>query len=112
MIIFIATCLVCHYYKSHRQPRIIISIDVHPSRVALALFYRPPSSYVSVFDTLITTLYSSIDVTLFSNFVLLGNFNVNVMNPHHPLFCNIQMLASSLCITQVVSEPTRISQYS
>ena len=91
---------------------IVISIDFCSSRVALALFYRPPSSSVSIFDTLLYTLYSYVDVSLFSNFVLLGDFNVNVFDPQHPLFHNIQTLASSLCLTQIVSEPTRVTQSS
>ena len=91
---------------------IVISIDLHPSRVALALFYRPPNSPVTIFDTVLSTLYSYVDVSLFSNFVLLGDFNVNVLNPQHPLFYNVQTLGSSLCLSQIVSEPTRVTQSS
>ena len=50
---------------------IVISIDIHPSRVALSLYYRPPNSPVSVFESLISTLYSTVDNSLFSNFILL-----------------------------------------
>ena len=77
--------------------------------VDLALFYHPPNSSVSIFDTLLSTLCSHINLSLFSNFVLLGYFNVNVLNPQHPLFCKVQTLASSLCLSQVVSEPTRVT---
>ena len=80
--------------------------------LALALFYHPPNSPVSIFDTLLCTLCSYVDVSLFSNFILLGDFNVNVLDPLNPLFNNLQTLASSLCLSQIVSEPTRITQTS
>ena len=90
---------------------IVISIVLHTFRVALALFYRPPNSPVSVFDSLLSTLYSNIDVSLFSKFVLLGDFNVNVQKTQHPLYHNVQsLLASSLCLSQIVLEPTRVTQ--
>ena len=63
---------------------IVLSIDTSPSRVALAVFYRPPNSPTSTFDTLLCALCFYIDVSLFSNFVLLGDFNVNVFNPLSP----------------------------
>ena len=53
---------------------IILSISVTPPpspKLCLGLFYRPPSS-----PCLTNTLYAFVDVSLFSNFVLLGDFNV------------------------------------
>ena len=50
-----------------------------------------------------------VDVSLLSNLVLLGDFNVNILNPDHPLFSSALSLSFSLCLTQVVSEPTHFS---
>ena len=54
----------------------------------------------SILDTLITVLCSHINVTLIllSNFILIGDFNVNLLNAHHPLLPKLQALSSSLCI--------------
>ena len=41
---------------------------------------------------------------------LFGDFNVNYFNTLHPMFCKLQCLVSSLCLTQVVTEPTHYSQ--
>ena len=59
--------IVCHnillvFSGSVDLELIVISIVLHTSRVALALFYCPPNSSVSVFDSLLSTLYSNIDV--------------------------------------------------
>ena len=51
-------------------------------------------------------------MSLLSNFILVGDFNVNLCNPHCPLLLKLQSFASSLYLTQVVSEPTRCSSSS
>ena len=92
---------------------IILSIPVAqpPSslKFCLSLFYRPPSSPSSVLDDLIDTLCAYVDVSLFSNFVLLGDFNVNMYDINHPLLDKLNALISIFSLSQVVSEPTRIS---
>ena len=54
----------------------------------IALFYRPPSSSVSYLDNLFTVL-CNINVSLFSNSVLLGDF-IFVHNPYY--FLNLCLL--------------------
>ena len=87
---------------------IVLSVNNSQCKVAISLFYRPPSSPYSVLDKLLISLCSHVAVTLFSNFILLGDFNVNVLNSLHPLFSKLQSVASSLCLTQVVTEPTHV----
>ena len=88
---------------------IIISVNFPLSKIVTGLFYRPPNAPSPVFDNLLTSLCTHVDVSLFSNFILLGDFNVNFLNPQHPLFCKLRLITSSLCHTQVFSEPTHIS---
>ena len=57
-------------------------------KVHVGLFYRPPSSTVDIFDSLHTCLHNA-NICSFSNFVLLGDFNVNFNNPLHPLFSHL-----------------------
>ena len=72
------------------------------------VFYRPPSSTHDIFDTLCSSLFC-IPPAYFSNFVLLGDFNVNLLNSNHPLYDKIDMLCNSFSFTQVVDSPTHIS---
>ena len=46
---------------------------------------------------------------MFDNFVLIGDFNVNLLVPSNPLSQKLLSVTSSFSLTQVVSEPTRIS---
>ena len=87
---------------------IVLNVKCLFFKVALGLFYRPPSSSNSIFDTLRTVLCSHINMALLSNFILLGDFNVDVLNASHPLLPKLRALSSSLCLKQVVSEPTHI----
>ena len=70
-------------------------IDLHP---LLPLFLN------SLFETLIT-----VDQSYFSNFVLLGDFNINYFCITHPLYHHLCNLENSFSLTQVVDSPTRFS---
>ena len=74
----------------------------------IGLFYRPPSSPYDIFDRLHSCLLD-FNVSTFSNFVLVGDFNVNVSNPSHPLLPKLNRMLDCLSLTQVVSEPTHTS---
>ena len=89
---------------------IVLAVNNSNFKAALGLFYRPPSSSSSIFDiyTLLTVLCLHVNVALLSNFMLIGDFNVNLLNISHPLLPKLQALASSLCLSQVVSEPTHV----
>ena len=64
-----------------------LSILINNFKVNVCLFYRPPSSYSSIFDTLFSYL-ECINVCTLNNFIL-GDFNVNFDNPYHPMFSNL-----------------------
>jgi endonuclease/exonuclease/phosphatase family metal-dependent hydrolase len=53
-----------------------------------------------------------VNVSLLSNFILVGDFNVNLCNSHCPLLLKLQSFISNLYLTQVVSEPTHFSSSS
>ena len=72
--------------------------------LCLGTFYRPPSSSVFIFDTLFDVL-RSLGMSLFSNFVLLGDFNVDVLSNSY--LCNhLNNILYSFHLTQVMTEPT------
>ena len=75
------------------------------------MFYRPPNSSPFVIDSLFTIL-CNLNVSLFSNFYLIGDFNIDYFCTSHPLYCNLTSVVSSFNLTQVVSEPTHITNSS
>ena len=64
-------------------------------KFCIAAFYRPPNSPSSIFDTL-SSFITSLSIPQFSNFILLGDFNVNLSNPSHPLYPKFCTLADVL----------------
>ena len=81
-------------------------------KACISLFYRPPNSPVSILDTLCTYL-ESLTVPQFSNFILLGDFNINFCtHSGHPLFSKLESLQGgsrlvlSIHIDQVLFLPT------
>ena len=71
-------------------------------------FYRPPSSSSLLLDSL--SLYiESLLTPHYSNFILLGDFNVNFCSHSaHPLFSKLVELSSSFGLHQLVNEATHI----
>ena len=82
-----------------------LTVEFCNSKFCISTFYRPPSSDVSYFDELCDT----IDIVTFSNYILLGDFNINFCNPSHPLYPRLSNLCNSFMLTQVVTEPTHTS---
>lgn len=78
------------------------------SKFCICLFYRPPSSPVSIFDNLCTTL-QMVNPAQFSTFLLLGDFNVNFCNPQHYLFPHVNDVLYSFSLVQVVPSFTHVS---
>ena len=88
----------------------VISVRNHVSsqKLHLALFYRPPNSPYSIFDELQVCL-ENLSVDTLQQFVLLGDFNVDMLKPSHPLFSHLQTIADYFALTQAVSSPTHSS---
>ena len=73
-------------------------------KLCLSVFYRPPLSPSSIFDTMCDTLFS----INHSNFVILGDFNVNFEVSHH-FYRHLSDLMTSFSLSQVVDSPTHFS---
>ena len=78
-------------------------------RFCICLFYHPPSSPVSIFDSLCTTL-QILNPADFSNFFLLGDFNVDFCNQSSHFFSHVNDILLSFSLTQIVS-PLPVSTY-
>ena len=82
-----------------------VVVNKESTRACISLFYRPPSSSAHILDTLCTYL-ESLSVPQFSNFVLLGDFNINFCTQSNStLFTKLE---SFFALQQVVTEPTHV----
>ena len=71
----------------------------------ISVFYRPPSSSPAIFDNVFTVI-QQLNLSSFSSFVLIGDFNIDFYNSSHPLFSQLNALLYSFSLTQVVHSPT------
>jgi len=60
----------------------------------VCLLYSPPNAS-DVLDTLFSTLCSLDAIREFANFIMVGDFNVDVSNHNHPLFSKLFPITSS-----------------
>ena len=77
----------------------------------VALFYRPPNSGHSPLESLFTTL-CNVSALCLSKLFLVGDFNVDFSVKMSPLYNKLLSISSSFNLTQIVSEPTRVSCFS
>ncbi len=89
---------------------LIISVSNHASscKYHVGLFYRPPSSGVQSLESLYSYL-GSLDSSYFSNFVLVGDFNIDFYNHSHFLYSRLTGILHSFSLHQVVEDHTHIS---
>ena len=71
---------------------IIIQHNVMPAIICLSVFYRPSSGPESL--DAFCDYFDAIDSAQYTNFVLLGDFNVD-MSGTHPLFHKLNNIAST-----------------
>jgi len=71
-------------------------------KFCISVFYRPPNSSEHIFDIFCNVL-ASLNISVFSHFVLVGDFNVNINNTSHHLYHKVCSLVDYFNFTQVVS---------
>ena len=95
ILMYIANCMLVSLFPDpgpHLE-LITLSARLNNFKLNLCLFYRPPSSGSSIFDTL-ASYFESICIGSLSNFIFLGDFNVNYSNMSHPLYSTLQLIVS------------------
>lgn len=85
---------------------IVVSLGVDFCNFYVCLLYRPPNEQ-QVLDTLFSTL-CTLNSNVFSNFYLVGDFNVDVSNHNHPL--SLYHLQFFFLLYQVVKSFTHFNQ--
>ena len=110
VLLYVSDALQCKRLNvSNCEDLELLSIIVHSeySKACVSLFYRPPGSAVNLFASLATYL-EKINLSDFSCFILLGDFNVDYSNPSYPLFNKLNHIACSFGLEQIITEPTHI----
>ena len=104
VIMFISANFVIKYLPNCTGLEVItVTLHCKNHRVCLQLFYRPPTSPTDVLHVL-QNYYLSINIAQFSNFIVIGDFNINVCISSDLL----SNFSSSLGLTQAVNHPTHI----
>ena len=75
---FLDTFVVKSLPKCTNLEVITVTLHCKNHRVCLSLFYHPPSSSTAVLQVL-QNYYLSINISKFSNFVVIGDFNINML---------------------------------
>ena len=86
---------------------LILQHNILPTRLCVSVFYRPPSSDSSLIEELSTYL-ESINCAQFKNFIIIGDFNIDVSSDSHPLFNKLNFIMSTLSLSQIVNEHTHV----
>ena len=84
---------------------LVLTVSNYFCKLCVGLFYRPPSSPVSVLENFCTVL-ERLDPSYFSNFVLLGDFNIDFYNPNNPQHCKLTEIMHTFSLMQAVGEAT------
>ena len=110
VIIYFRSTFICNllFMGDVNFECIVVSLRVDFCNFYVCLLYRPPSEQ-QVLDTLFSTL-CTLNSNVFSNFYLVGDFNIDVSNHNHPLFSKLFCITSSFLLYQVVKSFTHFNQ--
>ena len=84
-----------------------MNVSACGSSFLLGLIYRPPGLDPSLSE--LETLLGSLNLASYSFAMLLGDFNVNILDVDSSVTTNLLGLTSSLGLHQIVTQPTRLS---
>ena len=88
---------------------IVVSVSYNFCKLCVCVFYKPPNCNDSL-DHLLATLFQlNVNTCMFSNCDLVGDFNIDFSNQHHPLFAKLVSITSSFSLVQVVKDFTRFN---
>ena len=112
IVIFVSDQVNCHLLQ-HPHPDlelILLECTISSHLYTIGGFYRPPITgldYMSKFHRSIALLRPQ----NFSNLIICGDFNININQsaPASGLQQSLNQLLTDFCLTQAVSEPTRVT---
>ena len=87
---------------------IVVSLNVGVCKVCVVCYTDLPVVVLTSL-TICNDILCTLDVSLFSNFFTLGDFNIDFLSQTHPLFSKLFCISSSFLLLRVVSHPTHFS---
>jgi len=103
IIVYIRDCFEFRLLPHGPSDLEFLAISVHNGnrRICICLLYRPPSSPVTFFDSL-HSIFVDINLPLFSDILVFGDFNVDYTNARHPLHSKLGNLLDAFSFVQLV----------
>ena len=89
---------------------IVVSLSKSNFKLCLRVFYRPPSSPPAIFGNLCDVLLF-VQQSYFSNFSLLGDFNVNFWDSSHSFYPHLCDLMTTLHFLKLLTLQLIFSQW-
>ena len=87
---------------------LLSSITFKNTTLFIGTFYCPPSSHESL--SILSSLLSNLRPSILSNLILVDDFNIDFApSSSSPRFFQLQALADSYSLRQVISDPTHFS---
>ena len=83
-----------------------LNLKLKQGNLLCRVFYRPPSSKSSVL-TLLECTIQEIPPAQANSLALLGDFNIHLCKPNHPLQSHLHSIQDKLNLQQMVSDATR-----
>ena len=74
---------------------------------SVSLFYRPPSSAPEILDHICEHL-DYLNIAQYTNFIIVGDFNIDVSNCSHPLYAKLNSIMSTYRLFQTVDDYTHV----
>ena len=91
LLVFVNNDIPCKYLRNFHLPRdtqaIPIEINLNQRKLLVVSIYRPPDQNLDYFLSSITSLLDHY-LTIYKDFVIMGDFNVNESNPVMETFLN------------------------
>ena len=105
--IYIRDTIPYFVYISHDSIKLLmVDLKLKQGNLLCRVFYRPPSSKSSVL-TLLECTTQEIPPAQANSLALLGDFNIHLCKPNHPLQSHLHSIQDKLNLQQVVSDATR-----
>jgi len=73
--------------------------------ITLGSVYRPPGTPTSFWETFSNMVDPIVDTS--EKIIILGDFNIDVMNKNAPQYAHLQQFCAEHCLKNIVTQPTR-----
>ena len=112
ILLYISESLIINSTNINKTSELLFAdLKLKHGSVMIGLYYCPPSSQSSSLSDLESALEST-PPAFMKNFVLLGDFNIDLLQPDSPSAIELTNITSSFHLSQVLNSPTRETDHS